>query len=825
MRLQVLPLIVRCANCHTEFSLDDQQIGPEGATVRCSVCSYVFAVEPPPGSGEHPWQIRTVEDLLFTAPDLATLRTWIAEGRLHPDDQVSRTGKHWLRLGDMPEFSSAFSGFSNLPQVFEEIDPPAGVSALEELGPPPGFGETMPVIQGVDTDILVVRPERPGEYDVPVTARAAAVERALDPGRSPLPPPPPPNPRVASFGGETSGPEPFPLAELPVVDDDDEPPRPGLDESAVRMRPRPPAPSDARAPVVSAVPSVVDDAPVEELRRRPVRPTVRYGAEEVHGPSSMLDAVTSAVDDDVSDDGAEVRPTAAAVERAAVSPREPSGMRRAAVPVPRPPAPSGPRPVAAAPVVPHDASSDEVPVVRSRRSERDELESFDDEPAEPSRRSRSASREPLDDSPPRRSAWPLVAALGVLAGVAVVFGVPSIRAKVLGVASDVAGGEAFDPATLAELEQARAAMASLDPAVLGQAEAALQGRLDAGNVPPAGVAAMQLAQAELLATRALDHAIGRAAGVPAAAGPTDDVERATQILGALVPENVVDRDHMRRVRALVRLAQGRTAAEIVPLLPESGSDELRRLVEAGPLWHDALAPVPEGVVGGLEGLPERSTLAQLALALAYLRAGDEAKAQQMAEGVLGRVPNQPTALALRAKATGAAVASAGGAEGKVVEGKAVEEGKAPEEGKAVEGKAVEGKAPEDAGKSDGGGKSGGKAESTDSLIDRGCRLVESGDAGEGLDVLRRAKARRANDLDLLVCIGKGLAKQGRLRDALESYEDALRVSPRFAEALQSAARAADKLGETDKAVRYYRRLLAERPGDAKALAYVEAHGS
>lgn len=821
MRLQVLPLIVRCANCHTEFSLDDHQIGPEGATVRCSVCSYVFAVEPPPGAGEHPWQIRTVEDLLFTAPDLATLRTWIAEGRLHPDDQVSRTGRHWLRLGDMPEFSSAFSGFSNLPQVFEELDPPAGVSALEELGPPPGFGETMPVIQGVDTDILVVRPERPGEYDVPVTARSAAVERSLDPGRSPLPPPPPPNPRLANLGGETSGPEPFPLAELPVVDDDDEPARPGLDESAVRMRPRPPASSDAGVPLISAVPSVVDDAPIEELRRRPARPTVRYGAEDVHGPSSMLDAVTSAVDDDVSDDGAEVRPTAAAVERPAVSPREPSGMRRAAVSVPgRPPAPSGPRPVAPAPVVTHDASSDEVPIVRSRKAGRDELEPFDDEGSEPRRRSRPASHA-LDDDRPRRSAWPFVAALGVLAGVAVVFGVPSIRAKVLGVASDVAGSEAFDPATLAELEQARAAMASLDPVVLAQAEAALQGRLDAGNVPPAGVAEMQLAQAELLATRALDHAIGRAAGAPAAAGPTDDVERATQILGALVPENVIDRDHMRRVRALVRLAQGRTAAEIVPLLPESGSDELRRLIDAGPLWHDALAPVPEGVVGGLEGLPERSSLAQLALALAYLRAGDEAKAQQLADVVLGRVPGQPTALALRAKAGGAAVASSGDAEGKApAETKAPAESTAPAEGKPP----AEGKAPDDAGKGD-GGKSGGKAESTDSLIDRGCRLVESGDASEGLDVLRRAKARRANDLDLLVCIGKGLAKQGRPRDALESYEDALRVSPRFAEALQNAARAADKLGETDKAVRYYRRLLAERPGDAKALAYVEAHGS
>jgi predicted Zn finger-like uncharacterized protein len=809
-------LIVRCANCHTEFSLDDHQIGPEGATVRCSVCSYVFAVEPPQGAGEHPWQIRTVEDLLFTAPDLATLRTWIAEGRLHPDDQVSRTGKHWLRLGDMPEFSPAFSGFSDLPQVIEEIEPPPG-SALEELGPPPGFGETMPVIQGVDTGILVVRPETPGEFEVPVTARSAAVERAL--GRAPTPPAP--SPMLATAGGETSGPEPFPLAELPVHDDDEAPRRgPTVDESAVRMRPRPHGTS-GRVPSVSAVPEIVDDEPVEKMRHRPSRPTVRYGAEEVHGAASMLDAVTHAVDDDEGEEGADVRPTAAAVERTPVVPREPSGKRRAAVPAaPLPPAASSPRPAAIAP----EPDDDEEPVERApagrrRTAQRDlEPDSFDDEPVEPRRRSR-ASEHDLDDRP-RRSAWPLVAGLGLLAGVAVVFGVPSIRAKVLGMAGDLAGREAtFDPASLAELEQARAAMTRLDPVALGRAEAALQGRLDAGNVPSPGIAAMKLAQAELLATRALDHAIGRAAGAPAPDGPTDDAERATQVLGGVVAEDVLDRDHMRRVRALVRLAQGLPAAEILPLLPEDDSGELRQLVEAAPLWRDPAGPMPAGVVAGLEALPERTTLAELALALAYLRAGDEAKAQQVADAVLGRVPGQPSALALRAKAGGAAVGSPPAeSEGKATEGKATE-------GKATEGKATEGKATEaDPVKPEGSGAAKPKVESVDSLIDRGCRLVESGDAGEGLDVLRKAKARRASDPDLLVCIGKGYAKQGRTRDALEAYDDALRVSPRFAAALQGAARAADKLGETAKAVDYYRKFLSVRPGDDKALAYIKAHG-
>src|SRR5690606_13007456 len=89
-------------------------------------------------------QIQTTEDLLFTAPDLDTLKGWIVEGRLHPEDRVSRTGNHWLALGEMPEFSSMFPGYKGLPKVFQAVEgtrePDAERSAVDELGPPPVFG-------------------------------------------------------------------------------------------------------------------------------------------------------------------------------------------------------------------------------------------------------------------------------------------------------------------------------------------------------------------------------------------------------------------------------------------------------------------------------------------------------------------------------------------------------------------------------------------------------------------------------------------------------------------------------------------------------------
>lgn len=788
--------------------------------MRCSVCAYVFPVEPPAGVVDHPWQIRTVEDLLFTAPDLGTLRTWIDEGRLHPDDQVSRTGRHWLRLGDMPEFSSVFSGFSDLPLLFEEVEgdedstqgsgvPEATVSALDQLGPPPSFGGTMPVVQGVDTDILVVDTPPAFDESVAVVNKTVAVERGRSGAAVTTP---------ASAVTETSGPMPFPLAQIGVEDDDDDDDSAVLDESAVRLRPRPHGPTAS----VDAVPDVVEDRPAEALssRGRATRTTVLYGADELEGSASMLEAVTNRVDADAKvtsaalggpppkpsspqlEGSTAVRATGAAIERSSVGPH------RARERV------SGSGPIDSRPSS-RSSSSEQTDVARGGRSG-----------------DRPLARGSIDGERPRRRAWPWVAGLGLVAGAAVVFGVPSIRARVLEVAGQLAGGERFDPSSLSELQQARTAMASLDPVAVGKAEAALQGRLDGGEVPPSGVAAMKLAQVELLSTRAIEAQLLRSLGdEPAVAGP-DDVERATRILGSVVVDDVENREHMRRVRARLRLAQGRPAAEIVPLLPEADDGSLRPLVAAASLWRDPEAPVSPDVIASLEAMPERDVLAELTLAVGHLRAGDEAKALAGAQRVLEAVSGQPTALAVAQRAGGILVgdpadASTGSARGEGSGGEAAAPstgaGGATEDGS-------DGVDPStgDAGTDDDGASStkaaAPKAESIDSLIGRGCDAVESGDVAAGLELLRKAQARRPRDLDVLLCTGIGHAKQGKTSTALSDFEAILQRSPSFAPALRQAADTADKLGQTDKAVRYYRKLLGQRPGDPKAIAYVEEHG-
>ena len=47
---------------------------------------------------------------VLRCPDLLTLRQWIAEKRLTRDDEVSRTGQKWRKMGTIVEFESLFYG-------------------------------------------------------------------------------------------------------------------------------------------------------------------------------------------------------------------------------------------------------------------------------------------------------------------------------------------------------------------------------------------------------------------------------------------------------------------------------------------------------------------------------------------------------------------------------------------------------------------------------------------------------------------------------------------------------------------------------------------
>ncbi|RMG95025.1 MAG: hypothetical protein D6705_14725 [Deltaproteobacteria bacterium] len=706
-------MIVRCASCHAEFSLEDEQVGPEGVSLRCSVCGHVFTVAPPDGGEGGTWQVRTVEDLLFTAPDLATLRQWAEEGRLHPDDRISRTGQHWLRVGDMPELAGIFGAG---PRLVEPVAPPAERSAAE-LGPPPDFG----------SEASDVRPGAASMLD--------AVSSMAKPGSGP----------VAIAGGPS--PTPPRVGHTMTYDD-----------------PEAHAPTQ---PAITPRPEILGGAPMAPTNRPAAPP----------GPPGPPPAPPA-------------EPSSAAGTESPSSPsrRRPSSiMREMGL-----------------------ADSQRVDVPGSTTASASWAagslagESIEDYENFGGRRRRRRSRPIL---------WALV---GTLGAAGLVFGVPAVRSVVFeqaGRIADMVRPKAAGRVDVPELAEVDAVLETLDPAGVGRTEAALQARLDEGGLSAAEKAAVQVAQARLLAMRALAAQVGAAlANEPSMAEEGDQLARqAAEILGRVDVEQVPDRDALRRTRALVRLATGRGPEEVLPLLPGGERDVLAPWVRAAPLWRDPKAPVPPGTIAALRDGHD-DLFSQLVLSLAMRRAGDEAGARAALEAARAVSPSHP----LLERILGGAPAGTSGA------GTGAQEAEGPPSG--TSGATAEPDAPapptEASTTAPKKGAPGGSGMSTDRLIERGCDLVDRGQARKGIELLLRAFDRRPGDLDVLVCLAKGNAALGRGAVAQGYYDRALRRSPKHRTALLGAARLAAKMGQKERALRLYERVLGVDPNNAEAKRFV-----
>lgn len=697
-------MIVRCPNCGTEFGFDDRQVG-EGVTVRCSVCKHVFKLEskssqPPPG-----WQIRTTDNMSFTAPDVATLREWIGEGRLTPDDTVSRTGRNWVRLGEMAEFGDLFAGvgYSAAHGVAPVIQPAAAPPAAPPAPPRPTPAAAPP------------RPAAPPPSST--AAPSAPVRPAPPPSAAPRP--------VAAVGGAAP--------------------------QSQRMTVSPPrsSPAQAKAPISSPEDDVDGDAMLED--------------DELEDDDD--DSVTRSFDRAATRD-LESRPT--------------------------------------------------------NSFDRDPVDADDDDED-----GESTGLDAFEPPPAKRGGaggW-IVAGLLVVA-VGVVFGVPQIRERVLvaiGASSGASGDEQADaagPAARPEVEAAEAAMVGLGTAALAQAEASLQRAIDAGDADAPTQAAMKIALADLLVSRALAYQIAAAIDETQRedfrARAKDDHEDGERLLDGLA--GVADVDRLAEVRALARLAAGRAEIEVLPMVPD-GAAETALIVRAAVLWQNLDAPVPDGLVAGLMGLQQRSGLGESVLGLALLRAGDQTAARNTAERLIvsaGAGDQQVVAEAIRVKAPAAGAAETGAGE----TGETGEDGTGDEDANVA--KAPPPPAEDDKGGSGGGGSGGGGGGGGgfERLLERGCQQVSSGDVDAGLTTLRRAFDINPRDVDVLVCLADGYAAQGSNHYANQFYERALDQAPRNKVALRGAAKFAAKTGATQKAVGYYERLLEVDPNNAAALAYI-----
>src|SRR5688572_27512409 len=122
---------VRCQKCGIEYEFDDAKVTTAGVTVKCTSCGHVFKVKrdapvadpmaqfgagasmqadlprtstattlpPIQSQGDAEWMVRQQSGTVFRFKELTTLQKWIVERKVGRDDEISKTGRSWKRLG------------------------------------------------------------------------------------------------------------------------------------------------------------------------------------------------------------------------------------------------------------------------------------------------------------------------------------------------------------------------------------------------------------------------------------------------------------------------------------------------------------------------------------------------------------------------------------------------------------------------------------------------------------------------------------------------------------------------------------------------------
>ena len=140
---------VRCPSCGTDYELDDARVPDTGLPVKCSKCGHVFrAVRPAVNPGNGPvkvvtgihsaaaeWMIRRTSGEMVRFRELTTLQRWIVERKVSRDDEISKTGKKWEKLGNIPELAI----------FFQVIEHQGGALPEPASTPPPAPADTVPM--------------------------------------------------------------------------------------------------------------------------------------------------------------------------------------------------------------------------------------------------------------------------------------------------------------------------------------------------------------------------------------------------------------------------------------------------------------------------------------------------------------------------------------------------------------------------------------------------------------------------------------------------------------------------------------------------------
>ncbi|MBK8013143.1 MAG: zinc-ribbon domain-containing protein [Deltaproteobacteria bacterium] len=201
---------VRCEKCGTEYEFDEDRVGAHGVTVKCTACEHVFKVRLPGEDGApmttktataREWLVRKPDGQMIGFRELTTLQKWVVEGRISRDDEISKNGETWKRLGNIGELEPFFSVFEKARHLNMLIDqgsltlepleirgsellsphgPVIGISASRMLHPDSAgrvhpASNDIPLFRNLTADVENDVTSNPGAPETPGTGRPSSV--------------------------------------------------------------------------------------------------------------------------------------------------------------------------------------------------------------------------------------------------------------------------------------------------------------------------------------------------------------------------------------------------------------------------------------------------------------------------------------------------------------------------------------------------------------------------------------------------------------------------------------------------------------------------
>jgi predicted Zn finger-like uncharacterized protein len=130
---------VTCNRCGIVYEFEESLISTTGMTVKCTQCGHLFKVHrpaprtplPPPELAIEPsrWRVRRIDGSTHTLESLAELTNLIGAGQFSGEDEISRTGQVWKKLGEVAELASLFERPQRVRRLSEP--PPERKAAIE----------------------------------------------------------------------------------------------------------------------------------------------------------------------------------------------------------------------------------------------------------------------------------------------------------------------------------------------------------------------------------------------------------------------------------------------------------------------------------------------------------------------------------------------------------------------------------------------------------------------------------------------------------------------------------------------------------------------